>query len=61
VPGRKTVVSDSKWLTQLARFGLRRGSFIPPGSQSISEIEAVECLVVALPLKDPFARPGSLA
>ena len=30
VPGRKTDVSDSEWLAQLARFGLLRGSFIPP-------------------------------
>ena len=30
VPGRKTDVSDSHWLAQLARFGLLRGSFIPP-------------------------------
>src|SRR5215471_6735497 len=29
VPGRKTDVSDSEWLAQLARFGLLRGSFIP--------------------------------
>lgn len=30
VPGRKTDVADSEWLAQLARFGLLRGSFIPP-------------------------------
>src|SRR6201997_1830792 len=30
VPGRKTDVGDSEWLAQLARFGLLRGSFIPP-------------------------------
>jgi transposase len=30
VPGRKTDVSDSEWLAQLARYGLLRGSFIPP-------------------------------
>jgi hypothetical protein len=30
VPGRKTDVSDAEWLAQLARFGLLRGSFIPP-------------------------------
>lgn len=30
VPGRKTDVADSEWLAQLARFGLMRGSFIPP-------------------------------
>jgi transposase len=30
VPGRKTDGADSEWLAQLARFGLRRGSFIPP-------------------------------
>ena len=30
MPGRKTDVGDSEWLAQLARFGLPRGSFIPP-------------------------------
>lgn len=30
LPGRKTDISDSEWLAQLARFGLLRGSFIPP-------------------------------
>jgi transposase len=30
VPGPKTDVADSEWLAQLARFGLMRGSFIPP-------------------------------
>jgi transposase len=30
VPGRKTDVGDSEWLARLARFGLLRGSFIPP-------------------------------
>ena len=30
VPGRKTDVKDSEWLATLARFGLLRGSFIPP-------------------------------
>jgi transposase len=30
VPGRKTDVKDSEWLARLARFGLLRGSFIPP-------------------------------
>ena len=30
LPGRKTDVGDSEWLAQLARFGLLRGSFIPP-------------------------------
>lgn len=30
VPGRKTDMSDSHWLAVLARFGLVRGSFIPP-------------------------------
>jgi transposase len=30
VPGRKTDVADSEWLAQLGRFGLVRGSFIPP-------------------------------
>jgi len=30
VPGRKTDITDSQWLAVLARFGLVRGSFIPP-------------------------------
>ncbi len=30
VPGRKTDVMDSQWLATLARYGLLRGSFIPP-------------------------------
>jgi len=30
VPGRKTDMSDSKWLAGLLRHGLLRGSFIPP-------------------------------
>jgi len=30
VPGRKTDMSDAQWLAVLARFGLVRGSFIPP-------------------------------
>jgi transposase len=30
VPGRKTDVSDAKWLAGLLRHGLVRGSFIPP-------------------------------
>ena len=30
LPGRKTDVSDSAWLAQLAECGLLRGSFIPP-------------------------------
>lgn len=30
VPGRKTDIADSQWLAQLGRFGLVRGSFIPP-------------------------------
>jgi transposase len=29
IPGKKTDVSDSKWLATLARYGLVRGSFIP--------------------------------
>jgi transposase len=33
VPGRKTDVSDSKWLAALLRHGLVRGSFIPPKEQ----------------------------
>jgi transposase len=30
LPGRKTDVSDSAWLAQLAECGLLRGSFVPP-------------------------------
>lgn len=33
VPGRKTDISDSKWLAALLRHGLIRGSFIPPKEQ----------------------------
>lgn len=33
VPGRKTDVSDSEWLTDLLRHGLLRGSFVPPRPQ----------------------------
>jgi transposase len=39
VPGRKTDVSDSHWLALLARFGLLRGSFIPP--QDLRELRIV--------------------
>jgi transposase len=39
VPGRKTDVSDSEWLAQLARFGLLRGSFIPP--KDVRELRVV--------------------
>ena len=38
VPGRKTDVGDPEWLAQLARFGLLRGSFIPP--QDLRELSA---------------------
>lgn len=31
VPGRKTDVKDSEWLAELARCGLLKPSFIPPG------------------------------
>jgi transposase len=30
VPGKKTDVRDSEWLTDLLRHGLLRASFIPP-------------------------------
>jgi len=30
VPGRKTDISDCKWLAGLLRYGLLKGSFIPP-------------------------------
>lgn len=39
VPGRKTDMSDSLWLAILARFGLVRGSFIPP--QDLRELRLV--------------------
>jgi len=39
VPGRKTDISDSEWLAQLARFGLLRGSFIPP--QDLRELRLI--------------------
>ena len=29
VPGRKTDIADSKWLAELLRHGLLKGSFIP--------------------------------
>jgi len=33
VPGRKTDVSDSRWIAGLLRHGLLRGAFIPPKAQ----------------------------
>lgn len=39
VPGRKTDVADSEWLAVLARFGLVRGSFIPP--QDLRELRLI--------------------
>ena len=39
VPGRKTDMADSEWLAVLARFGLVRGSFIPP--QDLRELRLV--------------------
>jgi transposase len=39
VPGRKTDMLDSEWLAVLARFGLVRGSFIPP--KDIRELRLV--------------------
>ncbi len=39
VPGRKTDFSDSQWLAVLARFGLVKGSFIPP--QDLRELRLV--------------------
>lgn len=33
VPGRKTDVNDGEWLAELMRYGLLRGSFIPPQAQ----------------------------
>ncbi len=39
VPRRKTDMADSEWLAVLARFGLVRGSFIPP--QDLRELRLV--------------------
>jgi transposase len=39
VPGRKTDWSDSQWLAVLARFGMVKGSFIPP--QDLRELRLV--------------------
>jgi transposase len=39
VPGRKTDMQDSEWLAVLARFGLVRGSFIPP--QDLRELRII--------------------
>jgi transposase len=39
VPGRKTDMADSEWLAVLGRFGLVRGSFIPP--QDLRELRLV--------------------
>jgi hypothetical protein len=33
VPGRKTDISDSRWLAGLLRYGLVKGAFIPPKHQ----------------------------
>jgi len=33
VPGRKTDVNDGEWLAELMRYGLLKGSFIPPQGQ----------------------------
>ena len=33
VPGRKTDVKDAAWIAELLRYGLLRGSFIPPQPQ----------------------------
>ena len=40
VPGRKTDRGDSEWLAVLARFGLVRGSFIPP--KDLRELRLIE-------------------
>ena len=39
VPGRKTDMADSEWLAVLGRFGLVRGSFIPP--QDLRELRLI--------------------
>ncbi len=39
VPGRKTDVSDAEWIADLLRYGLLRGSFIPPvGQRELREL-----------------------
>jgi len=43
VPGRKTDLSDSKWLAGLLRHGLLKGSFIPP--DHIREIRELARLI----------------
>ena len=37
LPGRKTDISDNKWLAGLLRHGLVKGSFIPPGKYAIRQ------------------------
>ena len=39
VPGRKTDIGDAHWLAELGRFGLVRGSFIPP--QDLRELRLI--------------------
>ena len=39
VPGRKTDLGDARWLAELGRFGLVRGSFIPP--QDLRELRLI--------------------
>jgi transposase len=39
VPGRKTDLGDAHWLAELGRFGLVRGSFIPP--QDLRELRLI--------------------
>ena len=41
VPGRKTDIADSEWLAQLGRYGLVRGSFIPPMDLRSSTVNLV--------------------
>lgn len=43
VPGRKTDLSDSKWLAGLLRHGLLKGSFIPP--DNIREVRELTRLI----------------
>jgi transposase len=39
VPGRKTDVKDSEWIAELLRYGLLKGSFIPPlGQRELREL-----------------------
>jgi transposase len=47
VPGRKTDLSDAEWLTDLLRYGLLKGSFIPPkGQRDLRELTRYQTKLV---------------